>query len=257
VAASSALPPYLTPVTLKNHSAEQAKAEPEWIQSILGDPTSSTRMKYVAAQAHSYADGHRHYIHLVDGGFSDYLGLRGAIDRVIAREQSAHVPSVPWKLPRRVALIVVDADRDYDYGWDAKESSLGFGALLGSVGQVTVSHYSFETIELFKEVMGRLSRERTGAGDSSPVEIETYVIELHFNQLPNEADRRFFNAVPTSLQLPSKSVDRLRELAARQLADNVEFRRLVSDLKNQSVNPNSRSHLSVAAAKDATQMANP
>jgi NTE family protein len=260
VAASSALPPYLTPVTLKNHSAEQAEAEPEWIQSILGDPASSTRMKYVASQARSYADGHRHYIHLVDGGFSDYLGLRGAIDRVIAREQSAQVPSVPWKLPRRVALIVVDADRDYDYGWDSKESPLGFGALLGSVGQVTVSHYSFETIELFKEVMARLSREHTGSGDSSPVEIETYVIELHFNQLPNEADRRFFNAVPTSLQLPSKSVDRLRQLAARQLADNAEFRRLVSDLRNdlrnQPVKPNSPIRLSVANVKEATQMAN-
>jgi len=256
VAASSALPPYLTPVTLKNHSAEQAEAEPEWIQSILCDPAASTRMKYIASQAHSYTDGHRNYIHLVDGGFSDYLGLRGAIDRVIAREQSAHVPSVPWKLPRRVALIVVDADRDYDYGWDSKESSLGLGTLLGSVGQVTVSHYSFETIELFKEVMGRLSRERTGSGDSSPVEIETYVIELHFNQLPNEADRRFFNTVPTSLQLPSKTVDRLRQLAARQLADNVEFRRLVSDLRNQSIKLNSPSRPSVANAKVATQTAN-
>jgi hypothetical protein len=120
-----------------------------------------------------------------------------------------------------------------------------------------VSHYSFETIELFKEVMGHLSRERTGSGDSSPMEIETYVIELHFNQLPDEADRRFFNSVPTSLQLPAKTVDRLRQLAARQLADNVEFKRLVSDLKNQSVNLNSPSYLSVAAAKDATHMANP
>src|SRR5208282_5789156 len=56
VAASSALPPYLTPVTLKNHSAAQVQAEPKWIQSILGDPESSTRMKYIASQAHSYAD---------------------------------------------------------------------------------------------------------------------------------------------------------------------------------------------------------
>jgi len=257
VAASSALPPYLTPVTLKNCSAEQAQAEPEWIQSILGDPDASTRMKYVASQARSYADGHRHYIHLVDGGFSDYLGLRGAIDRVIAREQSAQVPSVPWKLPHRVALIVVDADRDYDYGWDSKESSLGFGTLLGSVGQVTVSHYSFETIELFKEVMGRLARERTGSGDSSSVKIETYVIELHFNQLPNESDRRFFNTVPTSLQLPSKTVDRLRQLAARQLADNVEFRRLVSDLRDQPIKPDSPARPSVVAAKDTMQITNP
>lgn len=257
VASSSALPPYLTPVTLKNYSAEQAEAEPEWIHSILGDPASSTRMRYIASQARSYVDGHRHFVHLVDGGFSDYLGLRGAIDRVIAREQSAQVPSVPWKLPRRIALIVVDADRDFDYGWDAKENPLGFGALLGSVGQVTVSHYSFETIELFKEVMGRLSRERTDSGDSQPLQIITYVIDLHFNQLPDKSDSRFFNAMPTSLQLPSKTVDRLRQLAARQLADNVEFRRLVSDLRNPQIRPNSPARPSIVATKDAMQMAKP
>jgi NTE family protein len=257
VAASSALPMYLTPVTLKNYSAEQAAAGPAWIQTILDNPAASARMRYVATQARSYTDGRRRFIHLVDGGFSDYLGLRGAIDRVIAREQSAQLPSVPVKIPRRVALIVVDADRDFDYGWDAKENPLGLRALLGSVGQVTVSHYSFETIELFKEVMARLSRERTGPGDSQPLPISTYVIELHFNQLANESDRRFFNTVPTSLQLPSKTVDRLRRLAARQLADNVEFRRLVSDLREQSIKSDSPARPSVATAKDAGQMTNP
>jgi NTE family protein len=257
VAASTALPLYLTPVTLKNHSAEQVEAEPEWIQSILDDPAASPRMRYVASQARSYTDGHRHFIHLVDGGFSDYLGLRGAIDRVIAREQSVQLPSVPLRIPRRVALIVVDADRDFDYGWDSKEHPLGFRALLGSVGQVTVSHYSFETIELFREVMARLSRERTGSGDSQPLPITTYIINLHFNQLPDKSESRFFNVVPTKLQLPSKTVDRLCQLAARQLAGNVEFRRLVSDLRDQPIKPDSPARPSVAAVKGATQMANP
>ena len=257
VAASTALPMYLTPVNLKNYSTKQAEAEPQWIPSILDDPAASPRLRYVASQARSYTDGQRHFIHLVDGGFSDYLGLRGAIDRVIAHEQSTQLPSVPVRIPRRVALIVVDADRDFDYGWDSKERPLGLKALLGSVGQVTVSHYSFETIELFKEVMARLDRERAGPGDSSPVETETYVIELHFNQLPDESDRHFFNTVPTSLQLPSKTVDRLRQLAARQLVDNVEFRRLVSDLRNQPIKSDSPARPSVAAAKDAMQKANP
>jgi hypothetical protein len=63
--------------------------------------------------------------------------------------------------------------------------------------------------------------------------------------------------VPTKLQLPSKTVDRLRQLAARQLADNVEFKRLVSDLRNQPIKPDSPARLSVAAAKDAMQMTNP
>jgi hypothetical protein len=52
-------------------------------------------------------------------------------------------------------------------------------------------------------------------------------------------------------------VDHLRQLAASQLADNVEFKRLVSDLGNQPIKPNSPAQSSVASAKDATQMANP
>jgi NTE family protein len=236
VAASSAFPVVLTPVVLKNYAAEQPQPEPEWIKSILENPTASPRLKYMAAHARSYGDEHRQFIHLLDGGLSDNLGLRGALDRAIAREQSAQVPSVPWKLPRRVALIVVDAHTDSDYGWDSKERSLSRAKLLGSLGHVAVSHYSFETLELFREVMARLAREHTGSGDSPPVEITTYVIELHFNQLTNESDRLFFNSVPTSLALPSKTVDRLRQLAARELADNAEFRRLVADLKGQSGN---------------------
>ena len=81
--------------------------------------------------------------------------------------------------------------------------------------------------------LGR-SRERRESGD--PIEITPYLIELHFNQLADESDRRFFNSVPTSLQLPSKTVDRLRQLAARELATSEEFKRLVHDLRNNQDN---------------------
>lgn len=234
VAASSAFPIVLTPVVLKNYSAEQQKPEPEWIKSIIENPAASTRLKYVAAHARSYGDAQRRFIHLLDGGLSDNLGLRGALDRAIAREQLAQIPSVPWSIPRRIALVVVDAHTDKDYGWDSNERSLNRAKLLGSLGHVAISHYSFETLELFREVMARLARARTGSGDFPLKEIETYVIELHFNQLADESDRRFFNAVPTSLALPPKTVDRLRQLAARELADNAEFRRLLGNLSAHS-----------------------
>jgi NTE family protein len=233
VAASSAFPVLLTPIVLKNYSAKQADPEPEWIQSILANPMVPGRLTFVALQARSYLDGRRRFVHLLDGGLSDNLGLRGAFDRALAREQFTHVPAL-MKLPRRVAVIIVDAHTDSDYGWDSADHLFGLGALLGSLSQLTVSHYSFETIELFREVMARFSRERTKSGE--PIEITPYFIELHFNQLADESDRRFFNSVPTSLQLPSKTVDRLRQLAARELATNVEFKRLVHDLRNNQDN---------------------
>ena len=240
VAASSAFPVLLTPVILKNYSAGQQQTEPEWIGAMLNDPVASSRLRYVASQARSYAAGQRHFIHLLDGGISDNLGLRGAIDRAMAHEEFSGVPNVAPKLPRRIAIIVVNAHTDSDYGWDSNEYSLGLGALLGSLSQVALSHYSFETIELFREVMMRISRERADSReetiDGQLPEIATYIIELHFRQLANESDRRFFNSVPTSLQLSSKTVDRLRELAARELTENREFKRLVRDLKNERDN---------------------
>jgi NTE family protein len=243
VAASSAFPVYLTPVVLKNYSAEQPESEPEWIKTILEEPAASSRLKYVALQARSYVDGHRHFIHLLDGGLSDNLGLRGALDRAIAREQSSPLPSAPSKLPRRVAIIVVDAHRDLEYGWDSKEHSPGLGALLGSVGGAAISHYSFETTELFREVMARLSRERASClltGASQPVEISTYTIDLHFNQLADESDRRFFNSVPTRLQLPPSTVERLKHLAAVELRRNPEFQTLIHDLGRTDEAPNAK-----------------
>jgi hypothetical protein len=75
--------------------------------------------------------------------------------------------------------------------------------------------------------------------------------------MPNDSDRQFFNSVPTNLQLPSKTVDRLRKLAGRQLADNAEFKRLVSDLRNQPAGPASPARPSVAGGQAATPTANP
>jgi hypothetical protein len=101
--------------------------------------------------------------------------------------------------------------------------------------------------------MTRVSRDHADthgkASDGQPSEIATYIIELHFRQTPNESDRRFFNSVRTSLQLPAKTVDRLRELAAHDLADNREFKRLVADLKRQPATPHSPDRPSLAGAE--------
>ena len=262
VAASSAFPLFFAPVVLKNYSADHPTPEPEAVESVLTNSMASSRLKDLALQERSYVDGDRRkFIHLVDGAISDNLGLRGPIERAIKLEEAGTLPQAPMKIPRRLAIIIVDASAERDYGWDSRDRTLGLGTVMGSVAQITGNRYSYETIELFKEVSARLDREReaarTQAGDAQSGKIETYIVELHFSQLADESARRFFNAVPTKLQLPSKTVDRLRQLAAHELADNVEFRRLVSDLRDRPVNPDSPARASVAAAKDAMQTANP
>jgi NTE family protein len=236
VAASAAFPPYLGPVILKNYSAEHPAPEPEFVTSVLSDPMASSRLKDLALQERSYVDGDRRkFIHLVDGGIADNLGLRGPVERAIKLEERGLTPPAPVKIPRRLAIIVVDASTERDYGWDAKDRALGRGSVMGSVVQAIGDRYSFETIELFREVTARLDREREAAraqtGDASAVKIESYIVELHFSQMAAASDRHFFNTVPTSLQLPSPTVNRLEDLAKTELENNPEFRRLVADVR--------------------------
>ena len=262
VAASSAFPLFFAPVVLKNYSADHPTPAPESIESVLSNPAASSRLKDLALQERSYVDGDRRkYIHLVDGGIADNLGLRGPIERAIKLEEAGTSAPAPVKIPRRLAIIIVDASAEHDYGYDSRDRTLGLGAVMGSVAQITGNRYSYETIELFREVSARLDREREAAraqaGDAQSGKVESYIVELHFSQMADESDRHFFNSVPTSLQLPSKTVDRLRQLAARQLAENLEFKRLVSDLRDQSINSDSPPRPSVAVAKEATQITNP
>ena len=236
VAASSAHPLLLSPVVLKNYSASPRSGEPEWIGSALSDPAASSRLRNLALQARSYLDGDkRRFIHLVDGGVSDNLGLRGSTDSAVVYAGGSR-PSPALQKARRIAVIIVDANTDPDYGWDSTERSPGFWNRLGLVGGVPIRRYSFETIELFRETMARLARETSAVRltMNGPGELTIYTVELHFNQLADDSDRRFFNSVPTRLQLPSASVDRLCRIAAAELARNEEFQRLIGDLRNGS-----------------------
>ena len=216
--------------------ARRQSGEPEWIGSALTDPAASSRLRNLALQARSYLDGDkRRFIHLIDGGVSDNLGLRGSTDNAVVYAGGSR-PSPALQKARRIAVIIVDANTDPDYGWDSTERSPGFWNLLGLVGGVPIRRYSFETIELFRETMARLARETSAVRltTNGPGELTIYTVELHFNQLADDSDRRFFNSVPTRLQFPSATVDRLRHIAAAELARNDEFRRLVRDLKNGS-----------------------
>lgn len=245
VAASAAFPLYFSPVVLKNYSVEHPAPEPELesIESVLSSPTTSGRLKNLALQQLSYIAGdERKYIHLTDGGIADNLGLRGPVERAIKREESGLVTHAPVKIPRRLAIIVVDASTEPDCGWNSMDRKLGRDATMVSVARAVGNRYSFETIELFREVTARLDRERAAAnaraGEPSSAKIETYIVELHFNQTANEADRQFFNSLPTSLQLPAPTVDRLERLAHQELKNHPEFRRLVEDLRDASLKTN-------------------
>ena len=64
---------------------------------------------------------------------------------------------------------------------------------------------------------------------------ETSEAQARCMQLADNSDRRFFNSVPTTLQLPSATVDRLEKLAKTELESNPQFSRLIVDVHSDLI----------------------
>ena len=83
-AASSAVPVVLSPVTINNYGGTCNYELPPWVKLFTqsaNPPRPAARAIRELTDAEPYADGvHRPYIHLVDGGVSDNLGMRGVLD---------------------------------------------------------------------------------------------------------------------------------------------------------------------------------
>jgi NTE family protein len=84
VTASSAVPVLLTPVTLENRAGECEYQEPPLPTVAAGETDAAARLRVVERSRTSYLDRtRRRFIHLMDGGISDNLGLRGLYERVL------------------------------------------------------------------------------------------------------------------------------------------------------------------------------
>jgi NTE family protein len=235
VAASSAVPGLLTPITLYNYAGTCNYELPGWMKKALEDT--------------SYLDSRkRPYIHLVDGGFSDNLGLRGAIDRL--NPMGDFWPSLQymgWEKTRKVVFILVNAEIGTDSGSDQMERTLTSGQVLKSITNFPITRFNFETIELFRENARRwveeIRSQRSGGEKAeSPAEgteqkpdligdIELYFVEVDFDALTEKGERSYFKNLPTSFHLSFEAVDRLRAIARRILIHSPEFQKLLRELQ--------------------------
>ncbi|MHB1236840.1 MAG: patatin-like phospholipase family protein [Gallionella sp.] len=231
VAASSAVPIALSPLSLRNNAGTCDYREPEWVAAALTDRAASARRFYKASELRSYLDADkRPYIHLLDGGLSDNTGVRALLDRVPAEENSLRLAqALGAPALRKVVLIMVSAETQPDLSLDRVESVPTIFQVIRNVKDIPINRYSFETTELFKthfDAWARRGREQGGDAQA----IEFYLVEVTLEAIPDEQERQRFMRIPTSFYLPAEKVDALRQLAAGLLTDSPDYRRLLHDL---------------------------
>jgi NTE family protein len=247
-AASSAVPFALAPITLNNYGGTCHYTLPTVLTPFTDPATAPRPAARVLAHLQdlrSFEDSrNRPYVHLVDGGLADNLGMRGVLEALEDLE-ALHSLGLPTPLDdvRRIIMFVVNSRSEPRTDWDESEKSPGAVSLLVKATGVPIDHYSYDTVETVRDIVARwktIRRLRDSAAFSAnkdpevarllrTPEVELYLIDVSFAALSDPAERAYLNDLPTSFVLPPEAVDRLRAAAGKIIQESPEFKRLLRD----------------------------
>ena len=241
-AASSAVPMLLTPVSLRNYAGTCDFKVREGMLERLQSRQLSERQFYLANNLAPFLDSEKKpYIHLVDGGVADNLGLRAILDRIILRGSLWEtIKGSALENVHDIVFIIVNAETQPDTKWDRLPGPPPFGAMLSSYSSIAIERYNEETIALLKESLKtwvdevrtkRCKGEKVSTEPGSCGDLEAYLVEVKFDALKDAEERTYFKRLPTSFVLKSEQVDKLRDAAHRIMVESSEFERLLKDLR--------------------------
>jgi len=229
VAASSAVPILLSPVTLRNYAGTCPQSARIGEQAPT-DGNLAARLRHLIAQ--SYQDAkQRPYIHLVDGGLVDNLGVRSLIDRLIANGSlDTSFRALPPGSVHKIVLISVNSERDTADRIDTSDRVPGIGQVLDSLVFGAGSRLTTETTEMVNDVARRLSEDlradRSRPGSPFAPDAEIHVINVSLRALRDPAVRQTLMHVPTALTILPIQVRRLQIAGRQALRESPEFQRL-------------------------------
>jgi predicted acylesterase/phospholipase RssA len=238
VAASSNFPVAFAPLTLDNFKGDCGPL-PQWIGLALDREKNPKWRVAEATAAKSYRDPGRLYAHLLDGGLSDNLGLRGPYQAVTTTDSAWSIlKSANLDQLGRLMVIAANAKTTKQSSWDAESTPPGIGAVLDVVTNGPMDDVSDDSIEMIDDhfdQMQQLSRTVDSCNrllaskcpDVSkiynPITTDFTFAELTFDDIPDPRLRGCLQGLPTTFSLPGKTVDLIRSAAAYLLMNSADF----------------------------------
>lgn len=261
-ASSSAVPVVLSPVTFNNYGGQCNFEYPLWVQSVMSPDPEARPVGRAIERYRELKDfqnsKERPYIHLVDGGLSDNIGVRPALEFLEELQASAaYSKKVGFGDIRRIVLIIVDAHSSPPTDWDKKEKAPGFVVQLLQSTSVPIQKYSFETVETMKDraelmtmkrdlhvAQARLSGLSESQAQASVPKHTVEVVSVSFDHVRDPDEREYLMNLPTSFALPAEAIDRLRAAAGQLLRESSSYESAVRSLNESAALPSTSKTLS-------------
>jgi NTE family protein len=231
VTASSAVPVVFNPVVVENYPGCGTR-ERTWLKQVRqrAEAEHDPELKALAEGLESYSDKEqRKYIHFVDGGITDNMGLRAIYDIVtIAGGPKAYMQKMNRDQPSKIVLIAVDASTTPVFEMDETNKQPSIKHSIDAVTGVQLHRYNTATMELMENALRQWSDELSESGNP----MTPYLIDVSIEDVIEPQALLFFNKVPTSFSLEGEQVDRLIEAGRRLLRKHPEFQKLLADIKS-------------------------
>src|SRR5690606_30961227 len=234
VTASSAVPIMLNPVVLKNHKGCYNPAQnylEELDETRIEEAKLAPHLIETVKTLRSYKNrDERQYIHLVDGGITDNLGLMAFYELVeIGGGITNFMERIGSKPSKRLVIISVNASTKPRYNIEHTNEIPDIEPTISAVTDTQLHRYNAATISLIRRSMERWSDELSNFWQP----IDPYFIEISFDGIQQESRRIFLNQIPTSLSLSEEQADELTKAGVELLQNNTDFQRLLKDVKRE------------------------
>jgi len=229
VAASSAVPLVFNPVVLKNYASCDSLSA-AYLAETRAQTADSPVMEDVTEGLASYSNKEsRRYIHLVDGGISDNLGLLAIYEMI---ETSGGIKpfldAYNAPIPPYFVVISVDASTSPHSEMDLTNRTPSIMNTVGSMTDIQLHRTNARTLELLQD-----SSKQWAASLSTPdFVVHPYIVEVGFNGIEDPDRRDWFNQIPTGFSLTAEQSDALIKVGKNLLLNNSEFKRFLRELNS-------------------------
>ncbi|MDX5361948.1 MAG: patatin-like phospholipase family protein [Alphaproteobacteria bacterium] len=237
VAASNAFPGLFSSITLPSFSQPCGRLEPDWLEPLARVKRGElSRVAAVAERYRRYLDPRINYVHLMDGGIADNLGLRALINAVILFNNIQDLPGDSEYLRvRRILFLSGDGEASADLDLMRSPEIAQLEQLFSAVSGTQIDRYNQETLLLaslvmedFRQQIARLRCKHAASIDGHPCDaVQAHFVHLSLRDLASHEESERLSKIPTGLSVAPEDIDALAEAGRKLVTTSPEVQAFI------------------------------
>ncbi|AWI50052.1 patatin [Actinobacillus porcitonsillarum] len=233
VASSSSVPLIFSPLTFNNNGGRCNYHPPEitkMVTAITANTQKSKNVEEMRETLASYQDSQkRPFLHLVDGGLTDNLGLSAFTDSYdLIGKEGLYKTALATKL-KRIVIISVNAQNEVTSEIDQSANIPQTRDVVNTIVNVPIDRNTQTTLRRFRELADEWNKMMLKQPADKRVEL--HFVSIALKDLPESPLKQEVLNINTSFYLPNKDINKLKQAAQILLQNSKEYQRLLEALR--------------------------